>query len=53
MQTDYSFDYSFMETFTYSTADEISSAVDKAVEWARKKIDQRKEFFNSLYRWRA
>lgn len=43
MQADYPLDYSFMETFTYSNVNELDSAVDKAVEWARKKIDQRKE----------
>jgi clan AA aspartic protease len=53
MQVDYPVDYSFIETFTYSNANEIDSAVDKAVEWARKKMDQRKESFNSIYRWRG
>ena len=52
MQADYPVDFSFIETFEYSNVNEIGSAVDKSVEWALKKIDERKAFFNSIYRWR-
>jgi predicted aspartyl protease len=53
MQADYAVDYTFIETFRYPNLEEISSVVDKAVEWSRKKIEERKVIFNRLYRWRG
>ncbi len=52
MQTDYPLDFSFMKTFTYSSLNEMDSAVDDSIEWAEIKIDERRKFFNQLYGWR-
>lgn len=52
MQADYDLDFSFMSQFTYSSLKEIDSCIDSIVEWAEKKVEERKEHFNKLYRWR-
>jgi hypothetical protein len=52
MQADYPLDFSFMKTFSYSTRTRINAAVEKAVEWAEKKLNERKSFFNHMYSWR-
>lgn len=53
MQSDYPLDYSFISVFHYSDVGKIPQAVDQAVDWARKKLDERKRFFDKLYSWRA
>lgn len=52
MQADFPLDFSFMKIFTYSSAKQIGSAVDNAVQWAEGKIEERKAFFDRLYNWR-
>jgi len=52
MQADYPLDFSFIKTFFYPTRTETPSAVEKAAEWAEKKLNERKLYFDRLYSWR-
>ena len=53
MQSDYRFDFSFIEVFEYPDVGNIRRTVDKAVEWAERKLTDRKSFFDKLYTWRT
>jgi hypothetical protein len=53
MQSDYRVDFSFIDIFEYPDVAGIPLAVDQAVKWADKKLDDRKNVFNSLYTWRT
>jgi predicted aspartyl protease len=52
MQSDYCVDYSFMKTFYYPSSKELEVVVDTAVEWAERKIKERRSKFNAIYGWR-
>ncbi len=52
MQTGYRIDYSFMEEFIYKDVNSIERAVDRAVIWAERKVRQRQNFLNKIYKWR-
>jgi len=52
MQSDYSVDYKFFETFTYRDINDINKTVDKVVEWAERTLERRKDYFNQHYQWR-
>jgi len=53
MQSDYPLDFAFMKTITYSEMKDIDSALDAAIEWAENKVNDRRAFFNKLYKWRG
>ena len=54
MVTDYFRDFDFMKEFVYaSSTGSLSEAVGQAVDWAEKKIGERREYFDSVYPWRA
>lgn len=52
MQADYPIDFSFIETFHYRTLADLPHTVGQAIEWAEKKLNERKLYFNRLYSWR-
>ena len=52
MQADYSIDYNFMQTFTYTDVSKISEVVKQSVVWAEEQLKKRTELLNSLYHWR-
>ena len=53
MQSDYSFDFSFMKAFEYDHPDNVEPIVNEALEWAEEKVRERAAYFNKLYPWRA
>ncbi len=52
MQADYPLDYAFMSMFEYSDMAGIPECVDRAVEWANKKVVERADYLDSIYQWR-
>jgi len=52
MQSDYSVDYNFMQTFTYSDISKIPDAVKQSVTWAEEQLKKRTAILNSIYHWR-
>jgi hypothetical protein len=52
MQADYPMDFTFMHTFTYEDLPNIEPVVETAVQRAEVKVEERKHYFNNLYRWR-
>ncbi|MCX5904302.1 MAG: retropepsin-like aspartic protease [Proteobacteria bacterium] len=53
MQSDYPVDYSFITVIEYSDIRGIPDVVEQAIEWAKNKLDERKSFFDKIYRWRT
>ncbi len=52
MQADYSVDYNFMQSFTYSNISKIPDTVKQSVTWAEKQLKNRTDLLNSIYHWR-
>ena len=48
MVTDYHKDFDFMEEFTYRNAspESLRLALERACDWAERKIEERRQFFN-------
>jgi len=52
MQSDYHYDYSFINNFKYKDDNDFKDCVKKALGWAENTNEKRKEHFNNLYSWR-
>ena len=54
MVTDYFKDFDFMKEFTYTLDGEsLVAAVQQGVGWADKKVEERRQYFDSVYPWRV
>jgi hypothetical protein len=54
MVTDYFKDFDFMKEFIYRmNGKSLAEVVGRALTWAEKKSEERREYFDSLYPWRV
>ena len=52
MVTDYFKDFDFIKEFEYKDSVSIREPLERALNWAELKLQERREYYNSLYPWR-